>query len=152
MAGTAVPEIRGVWCPPEFGNRLMTIVAIEQAYPGHAAQVGMLAGQLNATAYGGRFVVVVDDDIDINDQREVMWALASRVDPAEDLQVVKRSWSSSLDTAVRPGSHGMNSRLIFDATRPWEHRHEFASTGRLAGRQRGRGPPLGTTVRPAIHR
>jgi 3-polyprenyl-4-hydroxybenzoate decarboxylase len=72
-------------------------------------------------------VVVVDDDIDITDQREVMWALASRVDPAEDLQVVKRSWSSSLDTATRPGSNGMNSRLIFDATRPWEHRHDFAS-------------------------
>jgi UbiD family decarboxylase len=127
LAGTAVPGVTAVWCPPEFGNRLLTVVSIEQAYPGHATQVGMLAGQLNATAYGGRFVVVVDDDIDVSDLGEVMWALSSRVDPAHDIQVVERAWSSSLDTAVRPGSHGLNSRLIFDATRPWPHRHEFAS-------------------------
>ena len=127
LAGTAVPGVRAVWCPPEFGNRLMTIVSITQSYPGHATQVGLLAGQLNATAYGGRFVVVVDDDIEVSDLSEVMWALASRVDPAHDIQVVERAWSSSLDTAVRPGSHGLNSRLIFDATRPWVHRHEFAS-------------------------
>lgn len=127
LAGTAVPGVKAVWCPPEFGNRLMTVVSIDQAYPGHAAQVGLLAGQLNATAYGGRFVVVVDDDIDVSDLDEVLWALSSRVDPAHDIQVVKNAWSSSLDTATRPGSNGLNSRLIFDATRPWPYRHEFAS-------------------------
>jgi 4-hydroxy-3-polyprenylbenzoate decarboxylase len=127
LAGTAVPGVTAVWCPPELGNRLMTVVSIRQSYPGHATQVGLLAGQLNATAYGGRFVVVVDDDIEVSDLDEVMWALSSRVDPARDIQVVQNAWSSSLDTATPPGSGGLNSRLIFDATRPWPHRHEFAS-------------------------
>lgn len=125
LAAAGVQNVQAVWCPPEFGNRLLTIVSIEQKYPGHATQAGLVAGQLGATAYGGRFVIVVDDDIDVHDLQAVRWAVATRVDPQRDIQIVKRAWSSPLDTAVAPGSHSLNSRLIMDATRQWEHRATF---------------------------
>jgi 4-hydroxy-3-polyprenylbenzoate decarboxylase len=125
LAAAGVPNVQAVWCPPEFGNRLMTIVSIEQKYPGHAMQAGLVAGQLGSTAYGGRFVVIVDEDIDVHDLQAVRWAVATRMDPQRDAHVITRSWSSSLDTAIAPGSHSLNSRLILDATRPWEQRSDF---------------------------
>lgn len=128
MRRAGVPNVTAVWCPPELGNRLMTIVAIKASYPGHAAQAGLVAGQVGATAYGGRFVIVVDDDIDIFDMNDVLWALGTRCDPRRDATIVDRAWSSLLDTAVDPDLRGHNSRLILDATRPWEWRDRFPET------------------------
>lgn len=121
-----VPRVTGVWCPPEAGNRLMVVVAIEQSYPGHAAQAGLVAGQVGTTAYGGRYVVVVDSDIDIFDVNDVLWALTTRCDPKRDTTVIERAWSSPVDPAIHPDERGFNSRLIFDATRPWEWRDRFS--------------------------
>jgi UbiD family decarboxylase len=120
-----VPKVSGVWCPPEGGNRLMVVVGIEQSYAGHATQAGMVAGQVGTAAYGGRFVIVVDDDVDITDMNDVLWAVMTRCDPEHDLQVIKRAWSGPLDTAVNPEARPYNSRLVIDATRPFEWRDRF---------------------------
>jgi 4-hydroxy-3-polyprenylbenzoate decarboxylase len=100
-------------------------VAIRQAYPGHAAQVAHLASQCGATAYSGRLVVVVDDDIDIYSIQDVLWAVTTRCDPQRDAHVVPRAWSSMIDAAVDPELRPFNSRLLIDATRPWEWRDRF---------------------------
>ncbi|HYY88893.1 MAG TPA: UbiD family decarboxylase [Chloroflexota bacterium] len=121
-----VPGVVGVWCPPETGNRLMTIVAIEQQYAGHARQAGLMASQCGAAAYAGRFVVVVDEDIDIYDLNDVFWAMTTRCDPIRDVRTIDRAWSGPLDPAIHPDERGYNSRLIVDATRPWEWRDRFA--------------------------
>jgi UbiD family decarboxylase len=115
-----------VWCPPETGNRLMTIVAIEQAYAGHATQAALVASQCGAGAYGGRFVVVVDDDVDVYDMNDVLWAMTTRCDPRRDIHIVDRAWSGPLDPAIHPDHRGFNSRCIVDATRPWEWKDRFA--------------------------
>jgi len=125
LRAAGVPGVRAVWCPPELGNRLLVVIAIEQAHPGHATQAGLVGGQIAATVYGGRFVVVVDHDVDVFDLDEVLWALATRCDPARDSQFVTGAWSSRLDLAVPRDERGRNSRLILDATRPWERRDEF---------------------------
>jgi UbiD family decarboxylase len=121
-----VPGVVGVWCPPEAGNRLMTVVAIEQQYAGHARQAGLIASQCGAAAYAGRFVVVVDPDIDIYDINDVLWAMTTRCDPVRDVRTIDRAWSGPLDPAIHPDERGYNSRLIFDATIPWEWRDRFA--------------------------
>jgi UbiD family decarboxylase len=120
-----VPRVTGVWCPPQGGNRLMVVVGIEQSYAGHATQAGMVAGQVGTAAYGGRFVIVVDSDVDITDMNDVLWALMTRCDPQRDIQIIKRAWSGPLDTAVDPEERPFNSRLVIDATRPIEWRDSF---------------------------
>jgi len=120
-----LPQVRGVWCHEAGGGRLFNIVAIEQAYPGHARQAGMLAAQVHAGAYLGRFVVVVDHDIDPSNTFDVIWAMSSRVDPVEDIDFIRRAWSGPLDPRIPPGQKGHNSRAVIDATRPYEWRDRF---------------------------
>jgi UbiD family decarboxylase len=126
LRGAGVPRVSGVWAPPEAGNRMMTIVAIDQGYPGHATQALMVAGQTGTAAYAGRWVVVVDDDIDIYSMNDVLWAMMTRCDPARDITIIDRAWSGPLDPAIHPDERGFNSRLLVDATKPWEWKDRFA--------------------------
>ena len=126
MRAAGVPKVVGAWLPPEAANRMMTVVAIEQAYPGHATQALMVAGQCGASAYDGKLVVVVDEDIDIYDVNDVMWAIQTRCDPIRDVKIIDRAWSSRLNPATHPDHRGLNSRLLIDATRPWEWKDRFA--------------------------
>jgi 4-hydroxy-3-polyprenylbenzoate decarboxylase len=126
LLGAGVPRITGVWCPPVAAERFLTIVSIDQAYPGHAKQALMVAGQTGAAAYLARLVVVVDPDIDIYDMDDVLWAIMTRCDPARDVTIIDRAWSGPLDPAIHPDERGFNSRLLIDATKPWEWRDRFA--------------------------
>ncbi|HXG51180.1 MAG TPA: UbiD family decarboxylase [candidate division Zixibacteria bacterium] len=124
-----VPDVRGVWCPPEGNTRLLTVVAIRQRYPGHARQAGIIASQCHAAAYLGRFTVVVDDDIDPTDMKDVWWAMTTRCDPAEDIEILRRCWSSPLDPILpkerKDRDASCNSRAVIDACRPYEWMNEF---------------------------
>lgn len=120
-----VPDIEGVWCHEVGGSRLWVAVSIRQRYPGHARQVGHLAASVRAGGYLGRFVIVVDEDIDPTNLEEVVWAMCTRSDPERSIDIMKRAWSGPLDPAIRPGQKGFNSRAIIDATRPFEWRDEF---------------------------
>lgn len=126
LKGAGVPKVTGVWLPPEAGNRMLTVVAVDQQYPGHATQALHVAGQVGASAYAGRMVVAVDPDIDIYSVEDVLWAMLTRVDPERDVSVVRRAWSGPLDPAIHPDERGFNSRLLIDATKPWEWRERFS--------------------------
>jgi UbiD family decarboxylase len=136
LRAAGVPGVTAVWCPPEAGNRLLVVIAIDQAHPGHATQAGLVGGQVAATVYTGRVVVVVDSDVDVFDLQDVLWAIATRCDPARDAQIVTGAWSSRLDLAVPREERGRNSRLILDATRPWDRRGEFPEPVRTKERDR----------------
>lgn len=121
-----VPRVTGVWCPPEAGNRMMVVIAVEQAYPGHATQALLVGGQTGTSAYAGRIAVVVDPDIDITNLDDVLWAIMTRCDPERDVTILRRAWSGPLDPAIHPDERGFNSRLLIDATKPWEWKDRFA--------------------------
>jgi 4-hydroxy-3-polyprenylbenzoate decarboxylase len=122
IEAAGIPGVAGVWI--HWATRMLLVVAIRQMYPGHAKQAGMLASSCQSGAYFGRYTVVVDDDIDPTDTNAVLWALGTRSDPAEDIDVNRRTWSTALDPMLRkPPYH--NSRAIIDACRPWEWRDEF---------------------------
>jgi 4-hydroxy-3-polyprenylbenzoate decarboxylase len=123
-----VPDVVGVYCPPEGNTRLLTVVAIRQRYPGHARQAGMIASQCHAAAYLGRFTVVVDEDIDPTDMKDVWWAMTTRCDPAEDIEILRRCWSGPLDPIVQRGKKGFNSRAVIDACRPYEWIKDFPAS------------------------
>jgi len=81
-------------------------------------------------------VVVVDDDIDITDTNEVMWAICTRSDPATSVDLLRRCWSGPLDPIIQPGQKGFNSRMIIEAVRPWEWRDKFPTTSAISDEMR----------------
>ena len=89
--------VRGVWCHEAGGARLFNVVAIEQAYGGHARQAGLLVAWCQSGNYLGRYVIVVDHDIDPTSGFEVIWALCRPVEPPG----VRRVVGLSVDTGLR---------------------------------------------------
>jgi 4-hydroxy-3-polyprenylbenzoate decarboxylase len=130
-----VPDIRGVYLPPP-AQRFMIVVAIKQRYPGHAKQAALMASQCHAGAYLGRYVIVVDEDIDITNINEVVWAIATRSDPATSVDILRRTWSGPLDPIIQPGQKGHNSRMIIEAVRPYEWRDRFPATSAISDETR----------------
>jgi 4-hydroxy-3-polyprenylbenzoate decarboxylase len=123
-----IPNVKGVFCPAFGGSRLFTVVSIKQAYPGHATEAGHIASQTRAGAYLGRYVVVVDEDINPYDIEDVMWAMCTRSDPKE-MDIIKRSWSGPLDPRIRkPTDDYTNSHGIIYAVKPYEWMDEFPPT------------------------
>jgi len=120
-----VPDVKGVWCHEAGGGRLLNIISIKQRYPGHARQALVAASQVHAGAYLGRYVIVVDDDIDPTNTFDVLWALSTRSDPVESIDIVRRCWSGPLDPRIQPGKKGFNSRALIDACRPFEWMKDF---------------------------
>ncbi len=120
-----VPDVKGVWCHEAGGGRLFNIISIKQRYPGHARQAMLAASQVHAGAYLGRYVIVVDEDIDPTNTFDVIWALASRSDPVESIEILRRCWSGPLDPRIQPGKKGFNSRAVIDACRPFEWMKDF---------------------------
>jgi 4-hydroxy-3-polyprenylbenzoate decarboxylase len=125
LEAAGVPEIHGVMC---YQNRFITAVSIRQRYSGHAKQTAMLAMQCHAGAYLGRYVIVVDEDIDVYDFNQVVWALATRADPVKDIEVVKNCWSGPLDPIIPPEEKGFASRAIIDATKPYNWYMRFPAS------------------------
>ncbi|MFC1902746.1 UbiD family decarboxylase [Chloroflexota bacterium] len=122
-----VPNVKGVWCPPfDGGCWLLTIVSIKQSYAGHAAQAGHAASSVKPGAYMGKYVIIVDDDINPYDIDDVLWALCTRSEPIE-MDMIKRAWSGPLDPRIRrPVTNGFhNSRAIIYAVKPYEWKEEF---------------------------
>jgi UbiD family decarboxylase len=121
--------VKAVWAHEVGGSRLLLAVAIEQRYAGHATQVGHVASQCHVGAYAGRYVVVVDEDINVSNLEEVMWAVVTRSDPATSIDIIHNAWSTPLDPRIPPEDKVKgkltNSRAIIDATRPYDWRDQF---------------------------
>lgn len=124
MEKAGLPGVQGVWSHEAGGARLFNVVSIKQMYPGHARQAGHLAYACHAGNYLGRWVVVVDDDIDPTNTFDVIWALSTRCDPATDIDFVGKAWSGPLDPMLPKGAVE-NSRAIVDACRPWDRKDDF---------------------------
>ena len=111
------PEITDFYLPPEGCSYRMALVQIKKAYPGHARRVMMgVWSHLRQFMYT-KFIVVVDEDVDIRDWREVIWAITTRVDPVRDTMMVENTPIDYLDFAspvsglVRPGPETLVHRV-----------------------------------------
>ena len=130
IAKAGVPDVTAVWAHEVGTARLLLGVAIKQRYPGHATQAGHVASQCHVGAYAGRYVIVVDDDIDVSSLEELIWAMLTRSDPATSIDIIKHAWSTPLDPRISPEDKDKgnftNSRAIINACRPWHWRDKFA--------------------------
>jgi 4-hydroxy-3-polyprenylbenzoate decarboxylase len=125
LEAAGVPEVRGVWSHAAGGSRLWLTVSIKQMYAGHAKQAGLIASQCHAGAYVNRFVIVVDDDIDPADMDKVIWAMCTRCDPREGLEILRGCWSSALDPMAYSETDPRNARVVIDACKPFNRRTTF---------------------------
>jgi UbiD family decarboxylase len=130
LEAAGVPEVRGVWAHEAGGSRLWLTVSIKQMYGGHSKQAGLIASQCHAGAYANRFVVVVDDDIDPADMNRVIWAMCTRFEPREGLEILRGCWSTALDPMSYSPSDPRNARVVIDACTPWSRRETFPIVAR----------------------
>ena len=115
-----IPGIQSVYMPPEACGRFWAIVSVKQLYPGHADQVAAAVIASNTCTYGLKGLIIVDDDIQADDLPRVWWALATRYDVGRGTQIINRGRSTPLDPALDPNSKYITSRLVLDATIPFE--------------------------------
>jgi 4-hydroxy-3-polyprenylbenzoate decarboxylase len=124
-----VPDVTGAWVHEIGGSRMFHAISIKQRYAGHARQAGHAAASCQAGGYCGRYTIVVDDDIDVSNLEELMWAVASRSDPETSIDIIKNAWSTPIDPRIPPWDRErgnfVNSRAIIDACRPFNWRDKF---------------------------
>jgi 4-hydroxy-3-polyprenylbenzoate decarboxylase len=111
------PEIVDFWLPPEGCSYRIAVVSIRKAYPGHAKRVMMAVWSYLRQFMYTKWVVVVDDDINARDWKDVMWAISTRMDPARDITLIEGTPIDYLDFAS-PVS-GLGSKIGLDATNKW---------------------------------
>lgn len=125
-----IPGVKGVWSFV-YGSHsgFFTVISIKQHYAGQSKQAALAALGCRAGAYAGRFMVVVDDDIDITRPQEVIWALATRCNVREGTDIIKGVWTTSADPThsieAQTVTHIYTSdRMIIDACWPFERRYD----------------------------
>lgn len=118
LENAGVPAVKGVWTHV-IERPMFMAVAIDQEYAGHSKQAGFAAMSVPNGSYGGRYVVVVDSDVDITDLEQVIWAMCTRC-RAEDIEVINGVYTSPLDPVVEDRQNPVSGRVIIDATRPYD--------------------------------
>ncbi len=111
------PEILDFWLPPEGCSYRIAVISMKKAYPGHAKRVMMGAWSYLRQFMYTKWVIVVDDDINARDWKDVMWAMSTRMDPARDMTIIEHTPIDYLDFAS-PES-GLGSKVGLDATNKW---------------------------------
>jgi 4-hydroxy-3-polyprenylbenzoate decarboxylase len=119
------PEIVDFYLPPEGCSYRMAIVSIRKSYPGHAKRLMFGIWSFLRQFMYTKFIVVTDDDVDIRDWKEVVWAITTRMDPVRDTTLVEHTPIDYLDFAS-PVS-GLGGKMGLDATNKWpgETRREW---------------------------
>ncbi len=111
------PEITDFYLPPEGCSYRLAVVSIKKSYPGHARRVMFGIWSFLRQFMYTKFIVVVDDDVNIRDWKDVIWAMTTRVDPTRDTLLVDSTPIDYLDFAS-PVS-GLGSKMGLDATNKW---------------------------------
>ena len=111
------PEITDFWLPPEGCSYRIAVISIHKAYPGHAKQIMMGIWSFLRQFIYTKFVIIVDNDINARDWKEIVWAIATRVDPVRDITLLERTPIDYLDFASP--EVGLGSKLGLDATNKW---------------------------------
>jgi 4-hydroxy-3-polyprenylbenzoate decarboxylase len=122
------PEIVDFYLPPEGCSYRLAVISIKKAYPGHAKRVMFGLWSFLRQFMYTKFIIVTDDDVDIRQWKEVVWAITTRMDPVRDTTLVESTPIDYLDFAS-PVS-GLGGKLGLDATNKWpgETQREWGRT------------------------
>jgi len=121
------PEISDFYLPPEGCSYRLAVVSMKKQYPGHAKRVMFGVWSFLRQFMYTKFIIVTDDDVDVRNWKEVIWAITTRVDPARDTVIVENTPIDYLDFASPVA--GLGAKMGIDATHKWS-----AETTRVWGR------------------
>lgn len=133
-----VPGVAGVYSlyqPCQAGSFLM-VVAIRQRYPGHAKHAALAALASRGTIFMNKSVVVVDEDVDPADLQEVVFAITTRCNPAEDIDLIRGIPGTFLDPRISPAQRAAKdsttSTMVINACRPFTWKDQFPRVNIIA--------------------
>ena len=112
------PEIVDFYLPPEGCSYRMAVVSMKKQYPGHAKRIMLGVWSFLRQFMYTKFVIVTDDDVNVRDWNDVIWAMTTRMDPARDTTIIENTPIDYLDFAS-PVS-GLGSKMGMDATNKWK--------------------------------
>ncbi len=142
LENAGISGIKGVWQLEAGGSRMLTVVSIKQEHIGHAKQAGLVAAGGHGAGYMGRYVIVVDDDIDPTDFNDVFWAVCTRSDPAGSIDIIRDCWGTRLDPMVSPEKRAKkdysHSVAIINACKPYAWMDQFPPTNKASKELRQR--------------
>ncbi len=127
LESMGIAGICGVYAHPAAASGWgMTVISLKQHYAGHVAQVLALAAQCAAAAYYSKWIIAVDDDVDPTSLNDVLWALSTRCNPADNIDILRNTWSTGLDPSqglreLRP----YGSKALIDACKPHRYLKDF---------------------------
>ncbi len=129
LEAAGVPDVTAAWCHEVGGSRMLLAVAIKQRYAGHARQAGHVASMSRTGVDGNRWVIVTDDDVDVTNLDELIFAALTRADPATSFDLIKGAKGAVSDPRLAPWDRAAknftNSRMIIDACIPFHWRDDF---------------------------
>ena len=133
-----IPGVQAVYCHPAAASSWgMTVVSIKQQYAGHIAQTLSAAAQCPAGSYFTKWIIAVDEDVDPTEINQVLWALSTRSNPTDDIDIQNKTWSTGLDPSqFPPENRPYGSKALIDACKPHKHLAEF---------------PVRTMIRRPVH-
>ena len=135
LDNAGIPDVKGVWFSLGYVWASLMVIAIKQKYPGHAKQAALAALSCRASNLAGQYVVVVDDDIDITNEIEVMWAIVNRA-TMDSIHVIDglrtMAGAPTISREAREKGLMVGGRVIIDACWPYEHLDEFPVTARFS--------------------
>jgi 4-hydroxy-3-polyprenylbenzoate decarboxylase len=111
------PEIQDFYLPPEGCSYRMAVVSMKKQYPGHAKRVMFGIWSFLRQFMYTKFIIVTDEDVNVREWQDVIWAMTTRMDPARDSVIIENTPIDYLDFAS-PVS-GLGSKIGFDATHKW---------------------------------
>ncbi len=127
LEAAGYPGIKGVWSLVTMGA-LLTVVGIKQMYRGHAKEIGIAAAVMPGGAIQGNITIMVDDDIDITNIEDVMWAVATRcnVENIEIIRGIRTGMTLPLGKPqLKEGKFPVTPRAVIDACKPYDWINEF---------------------------
>jgi 4-hydroxy-3-polyprenylbenzoate decarboxylase len=134
LQAIGVPGVMAAYSHPAAASGWgMVIVSVKQQYAGHVAQVLALAAQCPAAAYYTKWIIAVDEDVDPTDFNQVMWALSTRCNPSDDLDILRNTWSTGLDPSqYPPEKRPYGSKVLIDACKPHRSIKQFPRSTALS--------------------
>lgn len=127
-----VPGVKGVWVVGEGGANSIIAASIKQEYPGHAKQTAQLLNALQATSLHMRYCIIVDEDIDPSSLSELLWAVGTRTNPIESIDIATNTRCSETNPMMSPEKREKgdltHSTALILACRPWHWKDKFAKS------------------------
>lgn len=117
-----VSGVVGAYAHPGAANAYgLVVISLKQLFPGHASQVLALAAQCPASAYCTKWIIAVDDDVDPTDIDQVMWAMTTRANPSDDIDVLRNTYTNRNDQSLAPDMRPYGSKALINACAPYKY-------------------------------